>query len=39
MRSMPTVVSFSRTLGSVRLVMTDEVLTEVLNHFAGLGPY
>jgi predicted nucleic acid-binding protein len=33
------VVSFSRTLGSVRLVTTDEVFTEVLNHFAGLGPY
>jgi len=33
------VVSFSRTLGSVRLVTTDEVLTEVLSHFASLGPY
>jgi predicted nucleic acid-binding protein len=33
------VVSFSRTLRSVRLVTTDEVLTEVLSHFAGLGPY
>jgi predicted nucleic acid-binding protein len=33
------VLSFSRTLGSVRLVTTDEVLSEVLNHFAGLGPY
>ena len=33
------VSSFSRTLGSVRLVTTDEVLTEVLSHFAGLGPY
>src|SRR5437867_7165958 len=33
------VVSFSRTLGSVRLVTTDEVLTEVLSYFAGLGPY
>jgi uncharacterized protein len=33
------VVSFSRTLHSVRLVTTDEVLTEVLSHFAGLGPY
>ena len=32
-------MSFSRTLGSVRLVTTDEVLTEVLNHFSGLGPY
>jgi uncharacterized protein len=33
------VVSFSRTLGSVRLVTTDEVLSEVLSHFAGFGPY
>jgi predicted nucleic acid-binding protein len=33
------VVSFSRTLRSVRLVTTDEVLTEVLSHFGGLGPY
>jgi uncharacterized protein len=33
------VVSFSRALGSVRLVTTDEVLTEVLSYFAGLGPY
>jgi predicted nucleic acid-binding protein len=33
------VSSHSRTLGSVRLVTTDEVLTEVLSHFAGLGPY
>jgi predicted nucleic acid-binding protein len=33
------VVSFSRTLGSVRLVTTDEVLSEVLNHFVGYGPY
>jgi predicted nucleic acid-binding protein len=33
------VSSFSRTLGSVRLVTTDEVLTEVLSHFAGHGPY
>ena len=33
------VVSFSRTLGSARLVATDEVLSEVLSHFAGLGPY
>src|SRR5205807_9144912 len=30
------VSSFSRTLGSVRLLTTDEVLTEVLSHFAGL---
>jgi predicted nucleic acid-binding protein len=33
------VSSLSRTLGSVRLLTTDEVLTEALNHFAGLGPY
>jgi predicted nucleic acid-binding protein len=33
------VSSFSRTLGSVRLLTTDEVLTEVLNHFAALGRY
>jgi len=33
------VSSISRTLGTVRLVTTDEVLTEVLSHFARLGPY
>ena len=33
------VVSFSRTLGSVRLVTTDEILAEVLSHFAGFGQY
>jgi predicted nucleic acid-binding protein len=33
------VASFSRTLGRVRLVTTDEVLAEVLSHFAALGPY
>jgi uncharacterized protein len=33
------VLSFSQTLRSVRLVTTDEVLTEVLSHFAGFGPY
>src|SRR5437588_7470088 len=33
------VASFSRTLRSVRLATTDEILTEVLSHFAGLGPY
>jgi predicted nucleic acid-binding protein len=33
------VSSFSRALGSARLVTTDENLTEVLNHFAGFGPY
>jgi uncharacterized protein len=30
--------SFSATLGPTRLVTTDEVLTEVLNHFSHLGP-
>ena len=29
--------SFSATLGPARLVTTDEVLTEVLNHFSHLG--
>jgi uncharacterized protein len=33
------VLSYNRTLGAVRFVTTDEVLTEVLNYFAGLGPY
>jgi predicted nucleic acid-binding protein len=33
------VVSFSRAHGSVRLVTSDEVLSEVLTHFAGLGKY
>ena len=33
------VVAFSRTLQSVRLVTTDEILTEVLSHFARFGPY
>src|SRR5574341_1202286 len=33
------VVSFSRNLRAVRLVTTDEVLAEVLGHFARLGPY
>src|SRR5262245_48040530 len=33
------VVSFSRAHSSVRLVTTDEVLSEVLTHFAGLGRY
>src|SRR4051794_807209 len=30
--------SFSAALGPARLVTTDEVLTEVLNHFSHLGP-
>src|SRR5262245_22926739 len=29
----------SGTLGVVRLVTPDEVLSDVLSHFAGLGPY
>jgi predicted nucleic acid-binding protein len=33
------VLSFSRQRGSARLVTTDEVLTEVLNHFSHLGPF
>lgn len=33
------VLSFSRTLESTRLVTTDEVLAEVLSHFSGVGPY
>jgi predicted nucleic acid-binding protein len=32
-------VSFSRAHGSVRLVTTDDVLSELLTHFAGLGKY
>jgi uncharacterized protein len=30
--------SFSGTLGAARLVTTDEVRTEILNHFSHLGP-
>jgi predicted nucleic acid-binding protein len=33
------VASFSRSLGSVQLATTDELLSEVLSHFAALGPY
>jgi len=33
------VAAFSGTLKSVRLATTDEVLTEVLSHFSGFGPY
>jgi predicted nucleic acid-binding protein len=33
------VLSFSATLGPARLVTTDEVLTEVLNHFARFVPH
>jgi len=32
------VQSFSRTLGAVRLTTTDEVSTEVLSYFSGVGP-
>jgi predicted nucleic acid-binding protein len=34
-----TVAAFSRRLPLVCLITTDEVLTEVLSHFGGLGPY
>lgn len=33
------VLTLSRTLGSVRLLTTDDVFTEVLSHFGRLGPY
>lgn len=33
------VKSFSAALGPTRLVTTDEILTEVLNHFSHLGRY
>jgi predicted nucleic acid-binding protein len=33
------VKSFSATVGPARLVTTDEILTEVLNHFSHLGSY
>jgi predicted nucleic acid-binding protein len=33
------IASFSCALGTTRVVTTDEVLTEVLNWFAGKGPY
>ncbi len=33
------VVSFARALGTAHRATTDEVLTEVLNRFAGAGPY
>ena len=32
-------LSWGRNAGTVRLVTTDEVLTEVLNWFSGAGPY
>jgi uncharacterized protein len=33
------VMSWGRSRGTIRLVTTDEVLTEVLNWFSGGGPY
>ena len=33
------VSAFSQTLRGIRLATTDEVLSEVLSHFAGFGPY
>lgn len=33
------VMSWGRNRGTVRLVTTDEVLTEVLNWFSGADPY
>jgi predicted nucleic acid-binding protein len=33
------VSSYSHALGRARLVTTDEVLTEVLNHYSGAGRY
>jgi uncharacterized protein len=33
------VMSWGRNLGTLRLVTTDEVLTEVLNWFSGAGSY
>jgi uncharacterized protein len=33
------VMSWGRNLGTLRLVTTDEVLTQVLNWFSGAGPY
>jgi hypothetical protein len=33
------VMSWGRNLGTLRLVATDEVLTEVLNWFSGAGSY
>jgi predicted nucleic acid-binding protein len=33
------VMSWGRSLGTTRLIATDEVLTEVLNWFSGAGPY
>jgi predicted nucleic acid-binding protein len=33
------VMSWGRNLGTIRLITTDEVVTEVLNWFSGAGPY
>jgi predicted nucleic acid-binding protein len=33
------VATFSRSLGTVQLVTTDEILSEVLGDFAAFGPY
>jgi predicted nucleic acid-binding protein len=33
------VMSWGRSRGNTRLITTDEVVTEVLNWFSGLGPY
>ncbi len=33
------VMAWGRTAGTIRLVATDEVLTEVLNWFSGAGAY
>jgi uncharacterized protein len=33
------VMSWGRNRGTIRLVTTDEVLTEVLSWFSGAGPY
>jgi uncharacterized protein len=33
------VMSWGRSVGTIRLVTTDEVLTELLNWFSSAGPY
>jgi hypothetical protein len=33
------VIAFGRSFGAVRLVTTDEILTEVLNWFSQYGPH
>lgn len=32
-------MAWGRNLGTIRLVVTDEVLTELLNWFSSAGPY